>query len=347
LSQQAQPTTIATSNLLMDVTNTGERLVVVGQLGHILYSEDDGVTWTQAKVPVRVTLTAVYFPTPQKGWAVGHDGVILHTADAGESWTKQLDGSQINELILAQVQELLVVKQAQYDAATGYEKEELYYELDDTKFFLSDAEAAMEVGPARPFMDVWFKNEREGVVVGSFGMILRTEDGGNNWTPILDRISNPNGFHYYAIKPVGSSLFIAREGGGLYRSDDDGQNWITLDSPYEGSYFGLAAIPSDNAVLAFGLRGNTFRSADNGQSWQQIEQKVGSPLSNGVTGPDGTVVLVGSGPHVLVSTDDANTFGPRKSGFPGCISVEYTNDGKLILVGVKGLKLFPVPGAGS
>src|SRR5690606_40556522 len=34
-------------------------------------------------------LTAVTFADENNGWAVGHDAVILHTADGGETWTLQ------------------------------------------------------------------------------------------------------------------------------------------------------------------------------------------------------------------------------------------------------------------
>jgi len=60
----------------------------------VILSDDDGATWHQAKVPVSVTLTAVSFGTPAKGWAVGHSGIVLHTEDGGETWVKQLDGIQ-------------------------------------------------------------------------------------------------------------------------------------------------------------------------------------------------------------------------------------------------------------
>ena len=40
-------------------------------------------SWQQADVPVSSDLVAVPFPTPTHGWAVGHDGVVLHSADAG------------------------------------------------------------------------------------------------------------------------------------------------------------------------------------------------------------------------------------------------------------------------
>ena len=55
-------------------------LVAVGQRGHVVYSTDSGASWKQASVPVSSDLTAVFFVDDKQGWAVGHDGVILHTA---------------------------------------------------------------------------------------------------------------------------------------------------------------------------------------------------------------------------------------------------------------------------
>ena len=60
---------------------------MVGERGHILISDDDGASWTQAKVPTRVLLTAVHMHDERTGWAVGHDAVILRTGDGGETWT--------------------------------------------------------------------------------------------------------------------------------------------------------------------------------------------------------------------------------------------------------------------
>ena len=147
--------------MLLDVANAGKRLVAVGERGHIVYSDDNGTIWNQATVPVSVTLTAAYFPTAEKGWAAGHDGVVLHTSDGGKTWVKQLDGSRINELVLEQVKRLM-------EGASGQKLERL-------RFFLNDAKKGIQEGPSRPLMALWFRNEREGIVVGSFGMILRDE----------------------------------------------------------------------------------------------------------------------------------------------------------------------------
>jgi len=80
---------LADDSLLLDAAVAGRRVVAVGQRGHVLVSEDQGASWRQVVVPTRVTLTAVHFPTPRHGWAVGHDAVVIHTADAGETWERQ------------------------------------------------------------------------------------------------------------------------------------------------------------------------------------------------------------------------------------------------------------------
>ncbi|NNJ65563.1 MAG: photosystem I reaction center subunit IV, partial [Xanthomonadales bacterium] len=173
----------ASRSLLLDATARGEgALVAVGSFGVIIKSEDSGATWTQASVPASVTLTAVDFPTPEKGWAVGHDGLIIHSDDGGKTWRKQLDGHQLNEQVVA-VAERIVEQVRQEFEALQAEEEPDEYALEDAEFMLEEAEFALEgamddtaAGPVRPLLDVWFRNEREGFVLGSYGMLIVTED---------------------------------------------------------------------------------------------------------------------------------------------------------------------------
>ena len=80
----------ASRALLLDVVDRGDgSLAAVGTFGVIIVSNDNGSSWTQAEVPASVTLTGVHFPTPDKGWAVGHDGLVLHSSDGGLTWQKQ------------------------------------------------------------------------------------------------------------------------------------------------------------------------------------------------------------------------------------------------------------------
>jgi len=84
----AAPARRAEHAALLGVAAAGDRLIAVGTHGVVLLSDDFGASWRQARdVPTQTTLTAVTFLGPQKGFAVGHDRVILKTEDGGESWS--------------------------------------------------------------------------------------------------------------------------------------------------------------------------------------------------------------------------------------------------------------------
>ena len=249
----AAPARLAPNSLLLDAVNLGHRLVAVGERGHILWSDDQGQAWQRARVPTQATLTAVYFHGDKLGWAVGHDAIILHSRDGGESW------------------------QAQYSD--------------------SDLEA--------PLLDVWFKDHEFGYAIGAYGLFLATTDGGRNWTR---RSISDEDFHLNAIaaSPAGR-LYIAGEAGHVYRSDDGGETWTTLPSPYAGSFFGVLA-PSPDRVLIYGLRGNLFRSDDGGRSWVPVDTGGQASLMGGAVLGDGRIVIVGLGGTILLSNDRGERF---------------------------------------
>ena len=86
LELPATPSEKAIHSSMFFVGKFGNRYFAAGQMGHILYSDDNGTSWTQAQVPVRSTILDVYFVNDQLGWAVGHEGLILHSSDGGKSW---------------------------------------------------------------------------------------------------------------------------------------------------------------------------------------------------------------------------------------------------------------------
>jgi hypothetical protein len=101
--------------------------------------------------------------------------------------------------------------------------EDLEYRLEDAIFAAEDAQAAVETGPADPFLDVLFLDASRGFAVGAYGMLFTTEDGGETWQPGYDRVENIDRFHFYAIHRADEAeVFLAGEAGLLYRSDDGG-----------------------------------------------------------------------------------------------------------------------------
>jgi photosystem II stability/assembly factor-like uncharacterized protein len=322
----------------MDVTRAGDRLVAAGELGYIIYSDDQGRTWTQADVPTSVTLTAVFFPSATHGWAVGHDSVVLHTTDAGKSWEKQLDGNDVNQLVCDSTTELVASLEEKIGTASDSERADMEYALEDAKYCFKDARVAIEEGPSKPFLDVWFADENRGVIVGAFGMIFRTEDGGKTWTAQFHRIENNRGYHLNGLAATRKALLLAGETGILYRSSDQGKTWEKMHSPYDGSLFGIVGDPTGDRAVAVGLRGNIVETLDGGATWQHRQTPLPGTINSGAVLAGGGWVLVGLGGQALTRADGNSDFRPVPTKFPGCMAAVSTDDGHVVMVGLAGVR---------
>lgn len=337
---------MAARTLLLSITQAGDRLVAVGEHGNIVYSDDHGKHWEQANVPVSTNLTAVTFMGPQLGWAVGHHGVILGTTDGGLTWTLLFDGMQAGEQVIKAAQVEYEAAEAALETAAEGEREAVLERLDLADLALGDALASIEFGPAQPLMDVWFGSETEGLVVGSYGQIFRTVDGGQTWTLWKHKIDNPNNYHFYGIKETeGGILYLVGEQGGIFRSTDRGQSWTALNSPYHGSFYGAltTTYAGEEVLLVYGFNGHLYRSTDAGDTWQQIESSTRRSINDGLVMDDGSLVLVGNNGVVLRSTDGGKNFSMKIDVLERpFVSIIGVDGDKLAMVGITGVRVIAV-----
>jgi photosystem II stability/assembly factor-like uncharacterized protein len=170
---------------------------------------------------------------------------------------------------------------------------------------------------------------------GAFGMYFDSSDAGKTWTKHMVE-SEDFDRHISQVLPVGNSLFMVAESGTLARSDDGGITWTAITSPYEGSFFG-AVTARDGALIAFGMRGNVYRTVDVGATWQKVELDTKVSLMAGRLLADGRVLLVGNTGLLAVSKDDGQTlelhWAPSGKGFSAVIEA----GGNVILAGEAGV----------
>ena len=311
-----------------------ERIVAVGARGVIAFSDDNGDSWQQSDVPISTLITSVHFPNNQEGWAVGHSGSILYTNDRAKTWTLQLDGKQINHLLLQKAKATLQSLKDAYQQADEYEKQDLQYAIEDAEFSLSNAEFDLGLGPANPFLDVLFLNEKKGLAVGAYGLFVVTEDGGLTWQSAASRLENLDRYHLNTLAQLtGGAIIIAGEAGTLFVSYNQGEQWETLYGPYQGSFFGIQATENADEALIYGLKGHVFKTQDAGQSWKRIPVGVETSLTSSTISQDGRLVISGFSGVVLLSKDHGESFSRVKTnGFEGFNGVEFTNSGDLLLV---------------
>ncbi len=317
LELQAQTTARALHAIQLGIATAGERLVSVGEQGIILLSDDNGRSWRQSTgVPVSVTLTDVEFATPLEGWASGHSGVILHTADGGENWTLQMDGYQAADIIH---------QEAKRRSEAG---------MPGAASALRNAEYLVKEGADKPFLDLFFADQNRGWAVGAYGIALQTRDGGQHWQSSVDLIPNSGGRHLYSIQADGRSRVIAGEQGSLFRNAAAQPAYERVETPYAGTFFGFVPLPQQQ-LLAFGLRGNVWRS--NGNAWQKVDLGSEATLTAGLMLDNGRILLADEGGHLIISDDQGYSFRKlHNSPVPAITGMTLSHDGALLLSTARG-----------
>lgn len=138
--------------------------------------------------------------------------------------------------------------------------------------------------------DVRFGDATYGWAVGYGGRVLRTDNGGVDWsltfTPFLTEPGSSDLADLYSVRFVYDTTIAAWRGwtvgfeGTIYTSDDAGDSWqaLTLPAGYAGEdLYGLAVeeiAAGTYRVWVCGDNGAMLRSSDGGQSWDIAQSLV-------------------------------------------------------------------------
>mgnify|MGYP006167795581 CR=1 FL=1 len=320
----------ASQSLLLDTVQTAAGYFTVGERGHILVSED-GREWKQVPVPTRSTLTSV---TSADGvlWAGGHDGVIVHSTDGGQTWTRRrtqvwtpdyadpLDGVPVMDMLMV-------------DGMNGFA-------VGAYAMFLETTDGGVTWSP-RGIINY---DEPEPAAEEK---TVADAPAADDWTfdasdLELEAESDP---HLYAMARTDEGhLVIAGERGAFFRSTDGGQSWERDRLPYEGSMFGVLSFGGEH-LLVHGLRGNVLESRDLGRSWTTVDTGVNTSLMGGHALANGGAILVGANGVVLTRPDADSPFTETRFEMangetPNLTGVLPAGDAGFIVVGDKGAGLF-------
>uniref|UniRef100_A0A486XJK3 FIG002465: BNR repeat protein n=1 Tax=Rheinheimera sp. BAL341 TaxID=1708203 RepID=A0A486XJK3_9GAMM len=299
----------AAKSLLTDLINVGgQKLVAVGERGHILLSQD-GSSWLQASVPVQANLNSVYFLNNQLGWAVGHDATILVTRDGGASWQLQFYAPETDKPLF----DIYFVNEMQGIAVGAYGMflrtndggDSWHGDFHDELLLEEDREYLSELKQTDPEL---YKIET--------GALLP---------------------HFNRLYADGNVLYMVGEAGFAAKSHDFGDTWQRLEEFYNGSLFDLIRTP-DMALMAAGLRGHVFTSQDHGLSWQQVMLDENATINSVFADDSGTVYLVGNAGTLLFSRDAATTFTDSSLADGKAIVNGLVWQDQLILVTETGIK---------
>ncbi len=268
--QPAESTSAATKAMMLSVAMAGNRFVAVGDRGIVLLSDDDGVTFRQARsVPVRSTLTAVCFADEKTGWAVGHWGVVLRTDDAGETWIVQRTDTSVDQPLFS-----VYFKDAERGWAVGL-----------WSLMIVTADGGRSWTPVRlPAPPGGGKGDRNLLkifadphgmlfVAAEQGGVLRSDDG-ERWSYVS---TGYKGSFWTGIALSDGTLLVGGLRGTVYRSTDGGRSWSESKTDLKSSITDFAAAGGE--VLAVGLDGAFFVSGDRGATFRSTQREDRLPLT--------------------------------------------------------------------
>ncbi|QUM85368.1 MULTISPECIES: YCF48-related protein [unclassified Moritella] len=333
----AEMNSLVEKSVFLEIDNYAKRQILVGEYGRILVREDSNSAWLQANVPVQTTITAVDFIDEKVAWAVGHQGVILKTTDGGHNWNKVFDGLQLTNLLKSSLETQVVLLTAAFERAevAGIDEDmldEIEMQLDDASYKLEDltANSGIEIS----FFDVLFSSADYGLVIGAYGAMLETKDGGNSWEYIGFKVPNPEGFHLNALTTdAEKNIYVIGEAGFGIATSDQGQTWRSLDIDYSGSLFGIEV--QGNTLYSYGLRGNMFTSKNQGDTWQRLDTGVTNHIFSADWLNSKELLLVGAGGLKLVY--DGHVFNDiSKSNQRIDITSVKVIDGNVVTTGLRG-----------
>lgn len=262
----------------------------VGKYGIILHTKDGGRNWKEQVSGTVQPLSAVSFIDNQTGFTVGNEGIILKTQDGGLSWKTQSSG----------VKDYLVGVQAldkdkayavggfgtflsTSDGGTTWVKHKFSWE----KLIPQIIEQMLEVEPN--LNAVCFVNPEVGWVVGEFGLILHTTDGGRNWN--LQRGSNDLAQLFAVMFRDERRGWALGQRGTLVWTKDGGQHWLPSKVATERSLY--AASLKGESMMVVGDR-ISLETKDGGSTW--TKRDFGEHVVfTGVALTSNSAIVVGQG----------------------------------------------------
>jgi photosystem II stability/assembly factor-like uncharacterized protein len=263
--------------LLTDAVRVGQSVVSVGDRGVILLGGADGRSWRAARSPGGPLLTAVRFLDDRRGWAVGHDSVIVATADGGENWSQQFSAPKEQRPLL----DVLFLDAPRGFAVGAYGA---YYETADGGATWKPRAVLQEDRHLNAIVSVGGSRL---LAFGEAGTILRSDDAGGSWA----LVASPYQGSLFGAVVVSDAVVIAYGlRGRILRSTDAGKTWAMVDNASTATLMGGALLP-DGAVALAGAAGTVLMSRDAGRSFFPVASGTSRALSKALPSPGGLLLF--------------------------------------------------------
>lgn len=153
---------------------------------------------------------------------------------------------------------------------------------------------------------IHFFDTQNGLAGTQGGNVMKTSDGGINWTSFdIDPTTNQGEISSLQFYDNDNGIALS-QWGGVYRTTDGGTTWSSAATNIPGIAYQVAYADSLN-LFAVGNQQTIFKSADGGNNW-----------SNNFSGPNGWMINLGihfaDASNGLVTSEDGSLFVTNDGG---------------------------------
>ena len=288
--------------------------LIVGDLARIFRTTDGGQTWDYQETPSKLSMVALSCVDREHVWAAGQTGQILFSGDQGQTWQVQPSGSERKFLDIAFANASRGLAVGDFgtilrtdDGGRSWQKVAL---PDDVELPPDYAEI---VRPGDIVLySVVFADAEHAWIVGEFGTIFASDDGGATWRQQSSTVESSLFGAYFVDAQRGWAVGLDAT---LLATSDGGETWQkqSVEAP-KGFLLSLYDVHVRGTHgWAVGNSGYLLHSADAGATWQlaKVPVQMGSSWFRGVSlFPNGQGFIVGA--RGLVLTVNRDQFTPSK-----------------------------------
>jgi photosystem II stability/assembly factor-like uncharacterized protein len=271
---------LASQSLLIALDVIEDQVYAVGERGHILSTAvSQPSQWNQASVDTQVLLNAIDMIDQQRGWAVGHDAVILATVDGGKHWKTRFQAMDEQRPLFD-----VWFHNSNYGIAVG-----AYGYLLSTR----DGGTSWQAGMVHEEYDfhlnaITANGEGDLYIAAEAGHVYRSDDNGGSWQVLKP----PYEGSFFDVEAFGDTVIVAGLRGHIYVSTDRGEQWRSLSSGVQTALTGIT--PLQNGKLLVVGHAGVVLLVDEALQSVTIHRLAGrSAISDAVEMSANQVMLVG------------------------------------------------------
>jgi len=262
-------------NLFSTCTHPDGQRWIVGELGRVYSTKDNGKTFDRSPIETREAFLAVACPTDGALIIGGQYGRAIRSRDRGQTWQKLETGSDQNILDMAFPTPQLGIAVGDYgtilrttDGGDSWTRIPLPTDIP----LPEDIAEIIEPGDVLLY-GIAFTDPDHGWIAGEFGVILATVDGGQTWVAQPSNVETTLFGISFADNQRGWAVGIEEV---LLHTTDGGATWNPQSIPLRpGFVLALYNVQvNGNIGWAVGDSGLLLRTTDAGESWERVNLPI-------------------------------------------------------------------------